>query len=699
MKAPLLYILCLCITTGYAQIEIYEDDRVVIGQEDNATESGFGVKMIKPSAKANGLLLRGNFSQGSAGGWHFGFNHDLKLSNAHNTVANRITLTGTATGWTIANDIVDRTSTRHHKYINRIINDSRATRSNRYVFGMYNRDYSTNFSRKYGFHNVMRAQGGTSLLYAINNELRSQNNTKDDAILGFRNNSIITGAKKTRYWGYQNKLSATGNVSEIYGANNEFTINNTVGANLTFGLRNLANITGAAQTRYYGYHNKVDANGNVSELYGANNDMTITNNVGSSTVNGFRNNIVFRGSNDSHLSGINNMLSIRGAVRYIYGAQNNIDLFYSDNIRKTVYGNSTIISDNKGNNTSAGSIYGNYLRIHTSRTTGSKVTGFSSNITANNVTGLVTGIKTVVTAPNTSNAYGVKSYCNDCTAGYFEGEIAGKFKGDLIHNGVAIYASDERFKSDIKNLNREINSMKVVKGISAKSYKMKANIGKKNRKRTYGFLAQELSQIAPDLVVEVEQEPVEEGEEHTRIIKDDTYYGVKYLEIIPILTDALKQYMSQTDARLDALGAKPIKPGTINTTSNHSDVDLSEIISRMELLESKFNQWTDCYDCDMETVEKNLTSDSDNQTKKRLQLNDHASIQLNKSLNKVIISDSRQPIAVLVYGSDNQLLLDSSSFKADHNLTINQNYQGLLRLVVFSDENDMTVKETIILSL
>jgi len=641
MKASLLYILCFCffLTTGYAQIEIYEDDRVVIGQEDNATESGFGVKMIKPSAKANGLLLRGNFSQGSAGGWHFGFNHDLKLSNAHNTVANRITLTGTATGWTIANDIVDRTSTISHKYINRIVNESRATRTGRAVFGIYNKDYSTNFSRKYGFHNVMRAQGGTSLLYAINNELRSQNNTKDDAIVAFRNNSIITGAKKTDYWGYHNKLSATGNVSRIFGANNEFTINNTVGANLTFGLRNLANITGAAQTRYYGYHNKVNANGNVSEVYGLNNDMNITSSF---------------------------------ADKKIYGSKHNL-----------------IISGLGSNN--SGNIYGNSINIDSNiqnlNTVGSQIIVNSSS-----TKGFVYGLRLYVASNNASHfSYGLHSTNQRGYAGYFI--------GDVHVNGSTINASDERLKDDIQDLNKDLNSIDVIKAISAKTYTYKQDVGKKNKKKSFGFVAQNLLKVAPELVVEVTQPSVPEGKEDTRIIKEDTYYGVKYLEIIPILTDALKQYMSQTDARLDALGAKPIKPGTINTTSNHSDVDLSEIISRMELLESKFNQWTDCYDCDMETVEKNLTSDSDNQTKKRLQLNDHASIQLNKSLNKVIISDSRQPIAVLVYGSDNQLLLDSSSFKADHNLTINQNYQGLLRLVVFSDENDMTVKETIILSL
>lgn len=93
--------------------------------------------------------------------------------------------------------------------------------------------------------------------------------------------------------------------------------------------------------------------------------------------------------------------------------------------------------------------------------------------------------------------YGVYSYVEDHLEGY-----SGYFTGKPVYIlGQIFSGSDKRLKEDIKELK---DSKKKLKELKPMSYKLKQR-GKKDDRQSYGFIAQEVSKVFPDLVKLVEQ--------------------------------------------------------------------------------------------------------------------------------------------------------------------------------------------------
>ncbi|HBS86434.1 MAG TPA: hypothetical protein DEA97_07750 [Bacteroidales bacterium] len=97
--------------------------------------------------------------------------------------------------------------------------------------------------------------------------------------------------------------------------------------------------------------------------------------------------------------------------------------------------------------------------------------------------------------------------------------------GDAYATGDWYSPSDKRFK---KNINSISNALKVINNINGVSYEYKTSEFKdKNfsQGKKYGYIAQDLMEIVP--------EAVSKGA--------DGYYSVNYTEIIPIITEAIKE--------------------------------------------------------------------------------------------------------------------------------------------------------------
>ena len=118
-------------------------------------------------------------------------------------------------------------------------------------------------------------------------------------------------------------------------------------------------------------------------------------------------------------------------------------------------------------------------------------------------------------------------------------------------NGVALY-SDSIFKEEITTLSPEIDKLKEIKAVK---YKLKADEKQegKEKKTHYGFLAQDLEKIYPDMI-------------HT---DQYGYKSIFYTELIPVLLGAIQQQqaeierqaalISDLDKRLEKLEKSNIK--------------------------------------------------------------------------------------------------------------------------------------------
>lgn len=106
-----------------------------------------------------------------------------------------------------------------------------------------------------------------------------------------------------------------------------------------------------------------------------------------------------------------------------------------------------------------------------------------------------------------------------------------KFKveadGD-VWSSSSTYSSDARLKTEIEELGHGLDTLKQLQ---PKQYKM---IGSENKGLRYGFVAQEIETVLPDLVRDIE-------------INDDKYKSLEYNSIIAILTKSIQEQQQIID--------------------------------------------------------------------------------------------------------------------------------------------------------
>ncbi|MCD4747257.1 MAG: tail fiber domain-containing protein, partial [Bacteroidales bacterium] len=146
-----------------------------------------------------------------------------------------------------------------------------------------------------------------------------------------------------------------------------------------------------------------------------------------------------------------------------------------------------------------------------------------------------------VTAFGGYNVYGIKATAsggsNFNTAGYFD--------GDVTITGTLYNPSDIKLKENIQTL---ANATEKIKQINAVAYQYK-NDGYADKLNLpgggqYGFIAQELEKVFPELVSEqihLEKIWKEKNGEKTFEYSESTYKAINYIALIPILTQALKE--------------------------------------------------------------------------------------------------------------------------------------------------------------
>jgi trimeric autotransporter adhesin len=168
---------------------------------------------------------------------------------------------------------------------------------------------------------------------------------------------------------------------------------------------------------------------------------------------------------------------------------------------------------------------------------------------------------------NTGNTYGI--YATGPSTGY-----AGYFSGNVYCTGLYL-GSDEKLKQNIKPLENVLD--KVMK-LETKTYHFKTEGFEKMylpTEKQYGFIAQDIEVIFPELVrlnpAKGEEQPIE-------------FKAVNYIGMIPILTEAiqeLKGELNAKDAAIEELKTamknmeSALASCCSNTSSNSEAIDLT----------------------------------------------------------------------------------------------------------------------------
>ena len=287
--------------------------------------------------------------------------------------------------------------------------------------------------------------------------------------------------------------------------------------------------SGAVVAAKHGIYANTSGNGNSAKYGMLNYTYQLVNEESYGIFNHIHNS-----GNKSHYGIYNQMAT--GGTGHKYGLYNDI---VTDTPKKT-YGMYSNIASN-----GTGASYGIY----------NKVEPGSGHTSAKY------GIYTFVTDAGTGTSYGVSADIDGASgyAGFFMGDV---YVSGTLHNP----PSDERLKEDIADVESAISRLQQLQ---PKSYRYKASLkklGLKTGKKHYGFLAQDIESVMPELVSEVRYPEVPEGVTEDEVAAEEnepghpgsrpsdafrageTYKSIDYIGMIAFLTQAIKEQQAQIEA-------------------------------------------------------------------------------------------------------------------------------------------------------
>lgn len=139
--------------------------------------------------------------------------------------------------------------------------------------------------------------------------------------------------------------------------------------------------------------------------------------------------------------------------------------------------------------------------------------------------------------------YGIKASATGGLSNY-----AGFFSGNVTVTGVFTNPSDFKLKKDIKNLTDGLN---VIEKLSPKTFNYRTEefpqLGLPD-KNSCGLIAQDVEKVLPNLIT-TEISPKEIDKDGKTIAESVTFKSVNYMELIPILIQAVKEQQAIIEAQ------------------------------------------------------------------------------------------------------------------------------------------------------
>jgi hypothetical protein len=121
-------------------------------------------------------------------------------------------------------------------------------------------------------------------------------------------------------------------------------------------------------------------------------------------------------------------------------------------------------------------------------------------------------------------------------------------KGNIYYTGSITDTSDRRLKEDVNDLSGSLDKITQLNG---KSYVM---IDDERGQTEFGFIAQEVKEVFPEVVKEIQQYELDENGEETT--EEVNYIGVSYVQLIAPMVEAIKELKSKNEtleARIESL--------------------------------------------------------------------------------------------------------------------------------------------------
>jgi F0F1-type ATP synthase membrane subunit c/vacuolar-type H+-ATPase subunit K len=114
---------------------------------------------------------------------------------------------------------------------------------------------------------------------------------------------------------------------------------------------------------------------------------------------------------------------------------------------------------------------------------------------------------------------------------------------ELIRMGAMAMGSDSRLKKNVKQVSY---GLKELSQLEPKSYNYINESD--NTTRHIGVMAQDLKNIMPELVVELDQNKTNSFRDTLpESLRQETLYGVKYQELVPVLINAIKELKDEVE--------------------------------------------------------------------------------------------------------------------------------------------------------
>jgi len=128
------------------------------------------------------------------------------------------------------------------------------------------------------------------------------------------------------------------------------------------------------------------------------------------------------------------------------------------------------------------------------------------------------------------------------------GDTTVKVTGDIQYTGSITDTSDRRLKENVNDL---AGSLDKITQLNGKSYVM---IDDEEGQTEFGFIAQEVKEVFPEVVKEIQQYELDDNGEETT--EEVNYIGVSYVQLIAPMVEAIKELKSQNEtleARIESL--------------------------------------------------------------------------------------------------------------------------------------------------
>jgi hypothetical protein len=129
---------------------------------------------------------------------------------------------------------------------------------------------------------------------------------------------------------------------------------------------------------------------------------------------------------------------------------------------------------------------------------------------------------------------------------------SGYFAGGSIYVNGTTYPSDQRFKSGNQPLDEGLS---LIMQLKPQKYYYDTTTYKQmgfSAKKQYGLVAQEVEQVIPDIISNVPM-PIDAS---TGTQKPETFKGIDYVSLVPILVAAIQEQQKQINELKAALGGR-----------------------------------------------------------------------------------------------------------------------------------------------